>query len=930
MKIGLIAGVAGLAASAAALANPWYADFRDMGENNAPVERPRAGQVQGEQVNGTAIDLGSVLTVSRASSGERGALLTCSDNCENLQLFPTPLNNQVGNPVWSDGSITGLNRWRGQTGAVAITFAVNDPIGGNNTVKIRQQTTAAQAPDGFFTGTRYDWLRTNSPLVRVGFEPDAGQPCQMEHDMFLESIASVNTSEPIYSTSGFITSRILWGGTNATPDIGLPVGDLTGVYVLGFNPSSFLTGIFRTCQWEGPQAPNGQTVGQDVVMQVGAWLRVRHQTNADGSVAHYLNYNDGTGYHLIYTEPFITGVRMDTWGSNSSYEVANDPVYFDNVSISGVEVVLPSPPTELECGPSGYSDDSQWLNAGPLKDQNIVWFDALSSRANVDVVSGDQIIRQTNIFSDDEYREEYTRALPTTFATPGNPWTLCEETRMNGGLIAQNRTVRGFAPWSFAVTGPFPSQFAGSPVTRLAFGHYDPNRTPAYVGRVFIQHDVTYHPIDDEDTANPFLPGESGFGGLPVIGGAATIGDMNFDYYDTGVSLAPNNTARTYCIEVAEDLSMTVTYGTTVLVGGTSGVVLPAFASSLDELRHESENQIDGNSNNLFTDDIVLTCTALPLVNPPALNLVYLDNIEAYNLNVPIGFNDDDGDPLTSFRWSSADDMFVVDFDLEGGENQVLRMENVFHDTEQVQGDFTLFTQASTQLPNVTASSSRGYAAGGDMRLTDGLTTRAWAVAEVSQIPTVFNVNTEILFSSGTGTFWVLQPDTVDPINNDPIWVDTGTSLAALGVNFNQWFRLTIHRNLDGTFIFKVNAKVLRDSGGAIVRTNPLQSTDGGIHENLDRLFYLGGDDIGVPAGSILYTDNVTAWALPCRGDTNDDGQVVFADINNILGSFNQNVAAGMPPNVGPDANGDGVADDGVVNFADLNDALGQFNNPCD
>lgn len=915
MKIGLLAGVSGLAMSAAVLAAPQFADFRAMGANDLPVNPNLNRLAPGSVSVSGPIDVG--VTVQRGNAGERGVLVSFTDNAENLNVFPAVLNLQVGNAVWSDGSITGTNRWLGTTAAGRTAFAVSDAIAGNATKKARLMATTAQTPDQFFFGLRYEFLRSNAPLVRYGFEADVGQPARVEHDMYVSSIATMWTSEPIYVTSGFIVSRLLWGGTcvEGCPDIGLPTGSLPGVYVLGINPNSFLTGIFRTCQWIG-SAPTGQSANTDVVMQTGAWIRVRHDITAQGNVESSLDYNDSTGFHMCYSDTFLTGTKLDSLGANGSYEIANDAAYYDNFLGSGVEIVLPTPPTDLVCGPSGYSDDIQWLNAGVLKDQSDLWFDALSSKANVDVSAGDKFIRQTNQFSDDKTREEFTRTMPEVSATPGNPWTFCEETRVSSG----NVTPRAIALVSF---------LDNSFVTRVTLGNFDPNAAPPYQGRVFIQHNPNYDPIDDEDTVDPYLPGPNGNGGVPVTGGAATIGDPAFDYYDTGVAVAAGNTAaaaRIVCIEVADNDAMTVTYGATTLVGGGSGVVLPAFAHSLNEVRHESGNTLNGNNNSYFADDLTLACASLPQVVLPPLTLVYLDNLQWANLNVTIDANDDDGNPQTAFRWASAPNTPVVDL---GAKSFVLKMENVFADTTQVQGDFTLFTQASTQVPNVTVSGTRGYAVGGRYKMTDGLTTRAWMVAEADIIPGLFRSNAWILYSAGTGTLWYLTPDPVDPINNDAIWVDSGTSLAAMGVSLNQWFTLTTHYNLNGTFIWKINAKILTDSGSAVVRANPLQSTDGGLHNNLDRLFLLGGDDEAVPAGSILYADNIRAWALPCLGDTNDDGAVNFADINNILGQFNQPVAGTMPPNVAPDANNDGVADDAIVSFADLNAALGQFNNPC-
>ncbi|MBL0922797.1 MAG: hypothetical protein IBJ10_11815, partial [Phycisphaerales bacterium] len=425
-----------------------------------------------------------------------------------------------------------------------------------------------------------------------------------------------------------------------------------------------------------------------------------------------------------------------------------------------------------------------------------------------------------------------------------------------------------------------------------------------------------------------FLAGPNGNGGVARIGGAAAIGDPNFDYYDSGVSVPAGGTAnaRVLCIEVADDTAMTITYGATTVVGGGSGVVLNAFVNSLDEVRHESENILSGTSNSFFVDDLALTCTSLPLVTLPSLTLTYLDELEWANVGVTIHANDDDGDPSTPFRWSSVGNMPVVSL---AGESNVLRMQNLFADTPQTPGGFTLFPQASTQLPNVAVSPDRGYAAGASFKFTDGLTTRAWVVAEAGAAPGLYRWNTALLYSAGTGTFWALTPDAADPIQNDPAWFDTGRSLASLGISLSEWFTLTIHHNLDGTFTFKINASILTDAGGSIVRVDPLQSVGGGLHNNLDRLHFISGDDLG-GANSILYTDNIRAWALPCAGDTNDDGVVNFADINNILGAFNSAASVLHPANVAPDDNGDGVADDEVVNFADLNAALSRFHSTCD
>ncbi len=904
----LLTAAIGLAAALPTAAGTGVADPKPLG----PVEAP--GVIARERGPvGLLIDERRPEPVEGIAVG-RGGPLGMGDDLENLNLQPANLQGQQGNALWTDGSITGVNRWLGTTAAGRTAYAVNTAAGGNATKKARLMATSNFAPDGFFFGLRYELLRSNSPLERMQFIPTASQNVLLEHDLFVTSLDTMWTTEPIYVSSGYLVSRMLWGGTCVTgcDDVGLPTGPIPYVTVLPVQPGP-VAPKYMPCQWID-SAPSGESVGDFVAMRTGQWVRVRHETTANGLVRHSLDFNDGTGFHLCYSAATPSGTRVDSLGANGSYEAANSPMYIDNIFAQGEVYTPPEPPQPLVCGPNDYSDDIEWLYPGPLRDQNPVWFAALSSQASVEVVGGGQVIRQTNGLGDNQHRVEFTRRLPQAAAAFGDTWTLCEETRFTGAPYA---TVRAFAPASL---------IESSVVTRLSFGHYDPSRTPAFLGRLFVQHNPAYNPIDDEGTTTPFVPGPNGNGGVARIGGASTIGDPNFDYYDTGVTF-PLNSVQSWCVEVAQDFSMNITYGGAPIAGAGTGVMIPAFVHTIDELRHESENQADGFQNSLFVDNIAFDCPdAACNCDYPVMLTPYLDTLEWANLNVTIDANDDDGNPQTPFRWSSAPNMPVVSL---AGKTQVLRMQNLFRDTTQTQGAFTLFLQAATLLPHVEPSPTRGYAAGASFKFTDGATTRAWVVAQADIIPGLFRTNAWVLYSAGSGTFWYLTPDPVDPIANLPIWVDTGRTLADVGVLMNQWFTLTIHRNLDGTFIFKINAAPLTDSGGAVVRVDPLQSLDGGLHEDLDRLYFLGGDDASAPVGSILYADNIRAWGLPCGGDTNDDGVVNFADINNILGAYNQPAAPTAPNNVAPDADGDGLADDNIVNFADLNAALAQFGAPC-
>ncbi len=911
-----------IAAAAAfpAAAGP-IADFRPLGEDDQPLTADAGAQVRPSSSAapvGTVIEHAPALAVHRSSGVNRGMPLSMTDDLENLEILPAILRFQLGNPIWSDASITGRNRWLATTVAGRSVGAVTDPVAGNNSIKVRVRAETEFEPELFFFGFRYELLRSNTPQIRLQLGPGADTPGRLEHDFYYDdALVNQHTSEPANVGSGYITARLIFGGECPTGCGGvLPITVYDRAYVLGTDPDSYLTGVFVSCYWQDT-APANASPGDLALVPAATWVRMRWDHAADGRVQLSLNYNDGTGFHVCYDGPFLTGLRFDSLAANGSFTYAGHEAYYDNIAASGVEVVLPYPPTALECGHSGYIDDAQWLLPGPLKDQNAVWFDALSSKANVDVVNGDYVIRQTTYFADDLYREEFTRTLPDVIATPGNPWLLCEEIRIDGGVDGA-ATVRGVSLVSF---------LENSFVTRVAFGHYDPEASPPYTDRIFVQHNPAYDPYDDHDTESPYVAGPDGNGGVARIGGAATIGDPNFDYYDTGVSFL-HNEARLWCVEVQDDGAMTVMYDGIALVGGDSDVTIDPFATSLSELRHESENQAEGFGDHLVVDDIQLDCgPQCVYVTLPNSPLPYLDPLDWATEGFPMILNDDDCDPSTPFLWDAAPHVLVVETPFYG---LSLFMENVARDQTQLAPHFTLVEQASTRIPHVTASSTRGYAVGAELRFVDGATTRAWFVGEAGAQEGQYRMNTGLLYSAGTATLWAQHPDAIDPIVNDPVWIDTGVSLGDLGIAFNQWFRLTIHRNLNGSFIFKINANVLRDSNGEIVRTLPLQSIEGGVHENLDRLFFLSGDDDTAPAGSILYADQIRAWSLPCLGDIYDDGRVTFADINYVLGSFNQPNPPGVPPNVAPDADNDGVADDSVVNFADLNAALSQYSNPCD
>lgn len=879
------------------------------------VINPMTGQLEGPALsmlgksveNGVRLDMGSAFgSIARGSAGADGPnQSSLMHGFEDMNVLPAAMLNQTTAGTW--GGVAATN---GVTGRTHVSSAQTAPFsgvtaeaaGGNTTKKVRLFTSTAQPPDGFFTGYRFNFAKTNlgtgAPDVRFLFSANATTPAQLRSEAFVNAITTLFTHEGINVTSGFIIDRVLWGGTNSDPNASLPVGAIPDFYNLGLDPNSFTTGLFVALVFPAGH-PNA---GSNMNVPVNAWFDVVHEARLDGNVGVKINYRDGNGDVLGYVAPGITAPRFDRFGANSSFEGANDAYYVDNLQVTGEEFVLPTPPP-LECTNGMYLDNIEWLNGGSLFGQGTRWIDRLSAKAVV-IVDGAQnkTIRQANVFPDDRYRQENRTVVPVTFATPGNPFSMCTLVKIPAG----NVTVRGLNPISLT---------DGNIVSRLYIGREAP---PApFTSASFVQINDAYDPVDPEGTTTPF-------DNVAVVG---------TDIAATGFNWPFDNTYRNVCFNVTSAQALTVTVGAATIYTGT------AFVNSIDAYWYESENNAFGAGNTMSWDDVKIQCAALPQVTLPPFTLVYLDDLEWGIEGVTIGVMDDDNNTTTPFRWSSAASMRIQQ---GAGSNttKVLRMENLFRDTDPLvpsDPNFALFTQATTRLPNVTASGTRGWATSGQYMLTDGATTRVWSPGQATQFSTTFGLGVRLAFSSVTQTLWYSTPNpafvcpvvTGGPAAN--VWMDSGTSLSSLGVNFGSFYQLSIHKNLAGNHTFRINGRLLRDSGGAVIMPGSLSSCDGStvvVNKNLDIIFMSGGDENTATAGSILYADNIKAWALPCLGDTNDDGIVNFTDLNNVLSFFGQS-GANVGGNVAPDANGDGVPDDNATNFTDLNAVLSGFGVPC-
>lgn len=792
------------------------------------------------------------------------------------------------------------------------------PNGVANTSKmVRHRVGTAQPANGFFTGhnTRLLADLTQAPISFTTFPvaPTADNDATISMEVYNTTTGELNTFEPVAVFTGFITGRIMWGGTctEDTPgdctDIGLPIGPLLSYVSLGPDPASFTTGLFVpafNCQNAQGQTipgcvpPPGQNIGDPATIVLGQWHRMIGRTTSDGRFETDIDRLDGNPAYTIYSNTILTSGFLDRVGSNASFELQDAETFFDNVKIQGEPFILPTAPA-LVCP---FVDDLEWLNTGPVLGQTDAWFAALSSAATI-IVDGirAQVISQiNNVSSDNEYREEMRRPLPNGFATAGDPWEMCVEVRTTGA------TVRGFAPDS-----ELTNFVAGGVTTRVYLGREDPNDpvNPFFENSIYVQINIEYDPIDDPTGANPS-------DNVPVIG---------VDVVDTGANWATGS-YQELCINIDVDNALTVSVaGNTIYTGS-------AFANAANVYRFESENQGFGSGSSLRLNDVDFTCSALPLVSLPALTVPYLDDMEWGIPGLPPNRHIDDemGSPTVSTRYTNANGVVMAEENLLRGTSTVVAMQNVFRDTTQVappdinSATAFIFTQFTTNTPSiqVTPGGSDAWVIEMDWAMSDFFTSRGFSPAQLADVGGAFELGGYLWYSAQDDKFYLFAAADGAGPDDDLINIDTGVTRASLGITPNAAFTVKAeYLPATDKIEWSVNNTVLGS-------TNPIIGTDDlgapRVHRNLDSIFVWGGDDDTAPAVaplSTLYMDNlnITGGAAPCLGDTNGDNQINFTDLNAVLSTFGQS-GAGIPG----DVNGDGN-----VNFNDLNLVLSVFGTSC-
>ncbi len=799
----------------------------------------------------------------------------------------------------------------------ATTAPPTGPNGvSNNTKMVRHRVGTAQLANGFFTGHNVRTLANinNAPadLTTFPVAPTADNPASISMEIYNTTIGELNSFEPVAVFTGFITGRVMWGGTCSEDepgdctDIGLPIGALTEYVSLGPDPASFTTGLFvpsSVCTdvlgtpIVGCVPPAGTSVGDPASVVLGQWHRMIGTTTADGRFNTSIDRLDGSPAYVIYSNVILTSGFIDRVGSNASFELQDAETFFDNVKMQGEPFILPTPPA-LECA---YLDNIEWINTGPVLGQTNRYFAALSSALTVinDGVQGQVLSQVNNISSDNKFREEFNSLLPASFATAGDPWSLCALVRTTGS------TVRAFAPDS-----ELTNYVDGGVTTRVYLGREDPNdvNMPFYENSIYVQINIEYNPIDDPFGANPQ-------DNVPVIG---------VDIADTGANWNNNGVYRELCITIGFDNALDVS------VAGASIYTGEAFSNGANIYRFESENQAFGAGSQLRINDLDFQCSELPVVTLPALTLPYLDDIEWGVLGLAPNRHIDDPitSPLTSTRYTNANGVVIADDSFRGGVSTVVAMQNVFTDTPQVAPpdinatDAFIFTQFTTDTPSVTVDATTTWTVEMDWAMSDFLTSRGFSPAQLADVGGAFELVGYLWYAAGDDTFYLFAAADGATSEDDLININTGVTRASLGITENTFFTVKAEYNLATS---KVDWSV---NGNVVGSTNPIIGTDDlgndRIHRNLDSIFVWGGDDDTAPPVapfSTMYLDNirVTSGAIVCEGDTNGDNLVNFTDLNAVLSTFGQ-VGMGLPGDV------DGS---GTVNFGDLNIVLSNFGNDC-
>lgn len=580
-------------------------------------------------------------------SGFGGAFVTMRDELENFPLETSFGAAGVSAPPTSftgpEGFEWPLNNLRGQgdgsvgSGWVRMVDLSSTPVSGPNDVvnaskALRIKTIVAQDPGGFFTGAnlRFGGLDTGIPTLAL--EPLPGANARVSAEHWISSIDTLYSFEAVAVFTGFLTARLMWGGTcvdNAPGDcwdLGLPPGPLLYLVSLGYDISSigpiFLPATYcedtRGNPIPGCVPPPGLAIGDYVPPPIGQWSRFVYESTSDGRSIFLLDLLDGSGEVTIYSNSIITSPYLDRVGWNASFEAQDEFMLVDNIEASGPIYQPPIAPP-LTCP---YLDDMEWLDRVPLLNQSPRWEAAMTSQASVisDGARGQVVSQINNVTSDNKYRREMSTELLASSVTMSNDLVATVEVRTTGS------TVRGF--------GLFGSDGLAA---RVYFGREGRGEAenPFYEPSVYVQINAGYEPVDDLD-GNPD-------DNIPVIG--VDVADTDYDW-GTGVY-------RTLELRLSANGALRVSIDGQRIYTGVG-----AFANAIDRFAFESENNSFGSGSSLRINDVTLTCDA----SSCAADFDLDDAVTFADLNAVLSNFGASGLPSGTINPGDANSDGVVDF----------------------------------------------------------------------------------------------------------------------------------------------------------------------------------------------------------------------------------------------------------------------------
>ncbi|MFG0274851.1 MAG: hypothetical protein ACF8QF_07330 [Phycisphaerales bacterium] len=361
---------------------------------------------------------------------------------------------------------------------------------------------------------------------------------------------------------------------------------------------------------------------------------------------------NGTAFNLFNQEATVQsltegplGPRLFANGVNGLQQIGgSDPsqttipgfqpndYYIDNYTVIGPLYALPDPVPDFKIP---FLDDIELWTPGPLGLQNDQWFDNASTVITDFIsASGDQSVQQISAFSDNVFREQFTRDVPVAVADTSTPVVFTINARIPNGPSV----TRGI----FLDDNTQANDF----VARLILGGQDGN---------FISDNIVYvrlpNPDFDPNLPSPDVTGlnqthtpgaNTAFLNVPLRaagGGAPTTVPIGASFFPISISVIDDGTGAG---DVSISINGTATELDTTGLGLVNPIALETPSLGFDQVESWSGNELNGLLSEWYLDDYAitgpkeliptpLTVPNAPYTGHPAFSLPYSDGFEDYS-----------------------------------------------------------------------------------------------------------------------------------------------------------------------------------------------------------------------------------------------------------------------------------------------------------